>query len=73
MTNLFGSLVIEIWDFIGIWCLEFEISEYLLRAFQPRTMNPAWAGNRSTYALIKALQEAGDGCNAPSISVLDQA
>jgi hypothetical protein len=29
MTNLFGSLDIEIWDFIGIWCLEFDISEYL--------------------------------------------
>jgi hypothetical protein len=29
MTSLFGSLDIDIWDFIGIWCLEFEISEYL--------------------------------------------
>ena len=29
MTNLFGSLDIEILDFIGIWCLEFEISEVL--------------------------------------------
>jgi hypothetical protein len=29
MTNLFGSLDIEIWDFIGIWCLEFDISEHL--------------------------------------------
>ena len=29
MTNLFGSLDIEIWDFLGIWCLEFDISEYL--------------------------------------------
>jgi hypothetical protein len=29
MSNLFGSLDIEIWDFIEIWCLEFEISEYL--------------------------------------------
>jgi len=23
------SLYIEIWYFIGIWCLEFEFSEYL--------------------------------------------
>jgi hypothetical protein len=38
MTNLFGSLDIDIWDFIGIClpavflagCLEFEISEYLI-------------------------------------------
>jgi hypothetical protein len=37
MTNLFGSLDIDIWDFVGIYlpavflagCLEFEISEYL--------------------------------------------
>ena len=29
MTNLFGSLDIEIWDFLGIWCLEFEIFEFL--------------------------------------------
>jgi hypothetical protein len=37
MSNLFRSLDIEIWDFIGIClpavllagCLEFEISEYL--------------------------------------------
>ena len=29
MTNRLGSLDIDIWDFIGIWCLEFEISEYL--------------------------------------------
>ena len=29
MTNLFGSLDIEIWDFIEIWCLGFEISEVL--------------------------------------------
>jgi len=29
MTNLFESLDIEIWDFIGIWSLEFDISEYL--------------------------------------------
>jgi hypothetical protein len=29
MTNLFGSLDIDIWDFIGIWCLEFDISEFL--------------------------------------------
>jgi len=29
MTNLFGSLDIDIWDFIGIWCLGFDISEYL--------------------------------------------
>jgi hypothetical protein len=29
MPNLFGSLDIDIWDFIGIWRLEFEISEYL--------------------------------------------
>jgi len=29
MPNLFGSLDIDIWDFIGIWCLEFEISEVL--------------------------------------------
>ena len=40
MSNLVGSLDIEIWDFIGIWCLEFEISEYLLRAFKPGTLNP---------------------------------
>jgi hypothetical protein len=26
---MFGSLDIEIWGFLGIWCLEFEISEYL--------------------------------------------
>jgi hypothetical protein len=29
MSNLFGSLDIEVLDFIGIWCLEFDISEYL--------------------------------------------
>jgi len=29
MTNLFGSLDIDILDFIGIWCLGFDISEYL--------------------------------------------
>ncbi len=29
MSKLFGSLDIEIWDSIGIWCLEFEIFEYL--------------------------------------------
>ena len=29
MTKLFGSLDIEIWDFIGIWYLEFDISEFL--------------------------------------------
>ncbi|MEN8690817.1 MAG: hypothetical protein AB1Z20_12000, partial [Desulfobacterales bacterium] len=29
LHNLFGSLDIEIWDFTGIWCLEFEISDYL--------------------------------------------
>ena len=37
MTNLFGSLDIDIWDFVGIYlpavflagCLEFEISEVL--------------------------------------------
>ena len=29
MSNLFGFLDIEIWDFIEIWCLKFEISEYL--------------------------------------------
>ena len=29
MSNLFGSLDIEIWDFIEICCLDFEISEYL--------------------------------------------
>ena len=29
MTNLFGSLDIEILDFLDIWCLGFEISEYL--------------------------------------------
>ena len=29
MTNLFGALGIEIWDFIDIWCLGFEISEVL--------------------------------------------
>ena len=28
MTNLFGSLVIELLDFIGIWCLKFDISEH---------------------------------------------
>ena len=28
-TNLFGSLDIEIWNFIEIWCFEFEISGYL--------------------------------------------
>ena len=29
MTDLFGSLDIEIWNFIEIWCLEFDISKYL--------------------------------------------
>ena len=29
MTNLFGSLDVEIWDLLGIWCVEFEISDYL--------------------------------------------
>jgi hypothetical protein len=29
MTNLFGSLDIEIWDFLEICCLEIEISEVL--------------------------------------------
>jgi hypothetical protein len=29
MTNLFGSLDIDIWVFIEIWCLVFEISEVL--------------------------------------------
>ena len=29
MSNLFGLLDIEIWDFIEIWCLGFEISEVL--------------------------------------------
>ena len=29
MSNLFGSLDIEIWDLIVIWCLEFDISEVL--------------------------------------------
>jgi len=29
MTNLFGSLVIGIWDFLEVWCLEIEISEVL--------------------------------------------
>ena len=29
MTNLFGSLDIEIWDLFGIWRLEFDISEYI--------------------------------------------
>jgi hypothetical protein len=29
ISNLLGSLDIEIWDLIGIWCLGFEISEYL--------------------------------------------
>ena len=29
MTNLFGSLVIGIWDFLEIWCFEIEISEVL--------------------------------------------
>jgi hypothetical protein len=29
MTNLFGSLDIEIWGFLGSWCLEVDISEYL--------------------------------------------
>ena len=28
MTNLSGSLDIDIWDLIGIWCLEFDISEH---------------------------------------------
>jgi hypothetical protein len=28
MTNLFGSLDIEIWDLFGIWCFEFDISAY---------------------------------------------
>jgi hypothetical protein len=27
MTNLFGSLEIGIWDFLGIWRLKIEISE----------------------------------------------
>ena len=29
MTNLFGSLDIDVWGLFGIWCLEFDISEYL--------------------------------------------
>ena len=29
MTNLFGSLDIEILDFLDIWCLGFEISKVL--------------------------------------------
>ena len=29
MTNRLSSLEIDIWDFIEIWCLEFEISEIL--------------------------------------------
>ena len=29
MTNLFRLLDFDIWDFIGIWCLGFEISEVL--------------------------------------------
>ena len=28
MSNRFGSLNIAIWDFIGIWYLEFDISEH---------------------------------------------
>jgi hypothetical protein len=47
MLNLFGSLDIEIWDFIEIClpavllagCLKFDISEYFLKAFQPGTLN----------------------------------
>jgi hypothetical protein len=39
MSNLFGSLDIKIWDFIGIRCLTFDISEYFLKAFQPGTLN----------------------------------
>ena len=29
MTNLFGSLDIEIWNLFVFWCLGFEISEVL--------------------------------------------
>jgi hypothetical protein len=29
MSNLFGSLVLGIWDFQEIWCLEIEIYEVL--------------------------------------------
>ena len=29
MTNLFRSLDIDIWDIIGIWCLEFDIFKYI--------------------------------------------
>jgi hypothetical protein len=31
------SLDIEIWSFIGIWCLEFEISDF--RTLESRTLN----------------------------------
>jgi hypothetical protein len=29
MTNLFGFLDIGVWDLLGIWCLDIEISEVL--------------------------------------------
>ena len=28
-SSMFWSLNIDVWDFIGIWCLKFEISQYL--------------------------------------------
>jgi len=42
MTNLFGAFDIEIWNFIKIWYLGFEISEVLntkARGSQPRTLS----------------------------------
>ena len=46
IPNLFEPLDIEIWDFIGIWCLEFEISEYLNT---PEQFNDVFIG----YSTIK--------------------
>jgi hypothetical protein len=42
MSNLFGSLDIEILDFIGLWCLAFDISKY------PNTGYGTSTGNRES-------------------------
>ena len=39
MSNLFGSLDIEILDFIGIWCLAFDISKYPNTGYDTLTVN----------------------------------
>jgi hypothetical protein len=48
MTNLFGPLDIENWDFIEIWCLGFEISG------NPNTQDIIYRGYPSTeYSTVK--------------------